>query len=87
MSSYLVAFIVSEFSSTEQLGIHHVFARPQEVKAGHAEYALQTGQTALNAIADFVSVPYVLEKMDQAAVPDDYFYFGAMENWGLVIYR
>lgn len=85
MSSYLLAFIVSNYSSTDQLGIHRVFAKPQEINAGHGQYALQTGQTALNAIADFVNVPYSLEKMDQAAVPDDYFYFGAMENWGLVI--
>lgn len=87
MSSYLLAFIVSEFSSTDQLGIHRVFARPQEINAGKGQYALETGQAALNVIADYVRIPYALEKIDQAAIPDDYFHFGAMENWGLITYR
>lgn len=87
MSTYLLAFIVSNFSSTEVNGIHQVYARPQEIEAGKADYALDAAGKLLSTIEDFVDVEYALEKMDQAAIPDDYFYFGAMENWGLVTYR
>lgn len=86
MSTYLLAFIVSEFSSV-QLETYGVYAKSQEIDAGKAQYALETGKKVLQGIAGFVGVPYSLEKMDQAAIPDDYFAAGAMENWGLVTYR
>lgn len=87
MSTYLLAFIISDFSSTDQLGIHRVFARPQKISAGDGQYALETGDTALKVTADYVNVSYSLKKMDQAAIPDNYFQFAAMENWGLAIYK
>lgn len=87
MSTYLLAFIVSNFSSTEVNGIHQVYARPEEIHAGKADYALAAAGQLLSTIEDFVGVKYELNKMDQAAIPDNYFYFGAMENWGLVTYR
>lgn len=86
MSTYLLAFIVSNFSSVQQ-GIYGVYAKKQEIEAGKGQYALETGKKVLEGIAGFVGVSYSLEKMDQAAIPDDYFAAGAMENWGLVTYR
>lgn len=87
MSTYLLAFIVSKFDHTEALERHTVYARPAEISQGKGEYALETGDKVLKAIEDFLSVEYSLEKMDQAAIPNDYFAAGAMENWGLVTYR
>lgn len=37
------------------------------------------------AMENYTGIPYALDKLDQVAVPD--FYFGAMENWGLITYR
>lgn len=87
MSTYLLAFTVSEYISTDQEGIHRIFARPEEIHTGKANYALSTSIKALNALEDFLGISYVLQKMDQAAIPDNYFHYSAMENWGLVTYK
>lgn len=87
MSTYLLAFIVSQFDHTETLERNTVYARPQEIAEGKGQYALETGDKVLKAIEEFLSVNYTLEKMDQAAIPNNYFAAGAMENWGLVTYR
>lgn len=87
MSTYLLAFIVSQFNHTEALERQTVYARPQEIAEGKGQYALETGEKVLKGIEEFLSVNYSLEKMDQAAIPNNYFAAGAMENWGLVTYR
>lgn len=86
MSTYLIAFVVSKFESTEgdENNIRHrVFSRPNAV-AEHP-FALETSKKALNYLATYLDVPYHLPKMDNVAIPD--FGAGAMENWGLVTYR
>lgn len=99
MSTYLVAFIVSDYEVVELDGsnsgtrvapnevAHRVYATREFIGNGDGEYAVSCSKTALDAIADFVGVEYTLEKMDQVAIPEDYFGAGAMENWGLVTYR
>ncbi|XP_010890993.2 alanyl (membrane) aminopeptidase a [Esox lucius] len=90
MSTYLLAIAVSDFdfieSEHERVGIK-TYARPEAIKAGHANFAASiTGK-----ILDFYESPkcfdmsFPLSKLDQIALPD--FSAGAMENWGLVTYR
>uniref|UniRef100_A0AAY5L8X8 Aminopeptidase n=1 Tax=Esox lucius TaxID=8010 RepID=A0AAY5L8X8_ESOLU len=79
MSTYLLAIAVSDFdfieSEHERVGIK-TYARPEAIKAGHANFAASiTGK-----ILDFYESPKY-----QIALPD--FSAGAMENWGLVTYR
>ncbi|KAK9711566.1 ERAP1-like C-terminal domain [Popillia japonica] len=85
MSTYVVAFVVSNFDCAANLN-HRIFLRPALIANRTADYAIGVSTGILEAIADFVNVPYSLEKMDQIGIPDDYFSVGAMENWGLVIY-
>ncbi|EFN87053.1 Aminopeptidase N [Harpegnathos saltator] len=82
MSSYLVAFVISEFHHLEQ-GQFKVWARPSVFN--QAAYALKVGTTALKLLGNRFGQNYNLPKMDMVAVPD--FSAGAMENWGLVMYR
>lgn len=82
MSTYLVAFIVSEFESREQDTLA-VWARPSVIE--QTNYALKIGTAGLKLLSDKFSQDYQLPKMDMVAVPD--FAAGAMENWGLVTYR
>uniref|UniRef100_S4RXZ6 Aminopeptidase n=1 Tax=Petromyzon marinus TaxID=7757 RepID=S4RXZ6_PETMA len=88
MSTYLLAFIVCEFTYIEKIenGTQiRIWARPQAVDDGQADYALNITGNILNFFADYYQVAYPLPKSDQIALPD--FAAGAMENWGLVTYR
>ncbi|XP_068153828.1 glutamyl aminopeptidase isoform X2 [Drosophila tropicalis] len=88
MSTYLVAFVVSEFDykSTTVDGTSievRVYAPPAQVEK--TQYALETGAGILAHYIDYFSASYPLPKLDMVAIPD--FVSGAMENWGLVTFR
>lgn len=89
MSTYLLAYIVSQFSSVEAETANKVqiriWARPSAVQAGHAQYALNVTGPILDFFARHYNTAYPLSKSDQIGLPD--FNAGAMENWGLVTYR
>ncbi|KAF5892696.1 aminopeptidase N-like, partial [Clarias magur] len=88
MSTYLVAFIVSNFKdigTTEGDRLIRIFARKEAIDAGHGDYALNITGKILNFFENYYQVPYPLSKSDQVALPD--FNAGAMENWGLITYR
>lgn len=85
MSTYLVAFIISDFEYVESNKYdlkQRVYARPNGIQ--FADFGLASGVEILNALQVYTGVVYDLPKMDQVAVPDR---SGAMENWGLVTYR
>ncbi|XP_045494019.1 aminopeptidase N-like [Colias croceus] len=88
-SSYLLAYLVSNFEyvSNEQDPIYdvpfRVYSRPGTRNT--AAFALDFGQKNMMALEKYTDLKYALPKLDKAAVPD--FAAGAMENWGLVIYR
>ncbi|XP_015604734.1 uncharacterized protein LOC107272255 [Cephus cinctus] len=84
MSTYLVAFIVSDFESISSAnGNFSVWARSNGINQG--EYALSLGPKLLSYFTKTLGHDYPIEKMDMAAIPD--FSWGAMENWGLITYR
>uniref|UniRef100_A0A0P6IZN9 Aminopeptidase n=1 Tax=Heterocephalus glaber TaxID=10181 RepID=A0A0P6IZN9_HETGA len=89
MSTYLLAYIISEFDNVESLSPGNVkiriWARPSAIAEGHGAYALNVTGPILNFFAEHYDTPYPLEKSDQIGLPD--FNAGAMENWGLVTYR
>jgi len=82
MSTYLVAFIISDFEylSSETF---RVWARSDVLS--HTHYARDIGPSILKFYEEFFSIPYPLKKTDLVALPD--FAAGAMENWGLVTFR
>lgn len=87
MSSYLIAFVVSDFAYAENTARNFkIWARKDAIKEGQAKYSLDVGPPILHAMEEFLlGEKYQLPKMDEVAVPD--FSAGAMENWGLVTYR
>uniref|UniRef100_A0A3B5MBP7 Aminopeptidase n=1 Tax=Xiphophorus couchianus TaxID=32473 RepID=A0A3B5MBP7_9TELE len=91
MSTYLLAIIVSDYAhlmSGNQIGhwFHiRIWARKKAIKEGQGNYALNVTGPILDFFQAYYNISYPLRKSDQIALPD--FYFGAMENWGLVTYR
>ncbi|XP_060014743.1 aminopeptidase N [Lagenorhynchus albirostris] len=89
MSTYLLAYIVCEFTSVETVAPNNVqvgiWARPNAIAENHGNYALNVTGPILDFFAKHFDTPYPLPKSDQVALPD--FNAGAMENWGLVTYR
>ncbi|KAJ7335751.1 hypothetical protein JRQ81_013692 [Phrynocephalus forsythii] len=87
MSTYLVAFIVSDFKSVSKMtsrGIKvSVYTAPHKIN--QANYALDAAVKLLDFYEKYFSIPYPLPKQDLVAIPD--FQSGAMENWGLTTYR
>ncbi|CAN9512905.1 unnamed protein product [Ophioblennius macclurei] len=87
MSTYLVAYIVSDFLSMSKITKHgveiSVYAVPDKID--QTAYALDAAVKLLDFYDDYFDIPYPLPKQDLAAIPD--FQSGAMENWGLTTYR
>uniref|UniRef100_A0A667XJV5 Aminopeptidase n=1 Tax=Myripristis murdjan TaxID=586833 RepID=A0A667XJV5_9TELE len=87
MSTYLVAFIVSDFLSVSKTTKHgvkiSVYAVPEKID--QTAFALDAAVKLLDFYDDYFDIPYPLPKQDLAAIPD--FQSGAMENWGLTTYR
>ncbi|KAB5571695.1 hypothetical protein PHYPO_G00228010 [Pangasianodon hypophthalmus] len=88
MSTYLLAFIVSDFKAIEKMEgevLIRIFARKEAIDAGHGQYALNITGRILKFFENYYNASYPLSKSDQIALPD--FNAGAMENWGLITYR
>ncbi|XP_063590564.1 aminopeptidase N-like [Penaeus indicus] len=87
MSTYLVAFVVSDFSyiaSSSGEGIlFRVWAQPSAIR--QAEYISQLGSKILAFYEAYFNVSYPLPKMDMVAVPE--LQAQGMENWGLITLR
>jgi len=88
MSTYLLAFAIGKFKShttTTKNGVTVTTYASLAQPDANLTYATDFAAKALDLYDDLFKTPYPLPKLDQVAIPD--FAFGAMENWGLVIYR
>ena len=86
MSTYLVAFIVSDFANlTEERDnrIYNIWAREDSIT--QAAFGLIVTPDIIQLMENFTNIIFEFKKLDQAAIPD--FSAGAMENWALVTYR
>ncbi|XP_072939870.1 putative aminopeptidase-2 [Epargyreus clarus] len=90
MSTYLVAFLISEFEAAnitdgaEEFG---VYTRPEA--KNQSDFAFDFGKRVVQALGDYFGINYYSVdsnlRLDHVALID--FRAGAMENWGLIKYR
>lgn len=90
MSTYLVAFIISEFTCTAGESVDNVTFQvcSRDEVADTRARAVDIGSKIIAKLNAYTGINYNSfenVKMDQVAIPD--FSAGAMENWGLVTYR
>lgn len=89
MSTYLLAFVVCEFtyigSEPGAEVLIRIWARRKAIEEGQGDYALNKTGPILSFFENYYNISYPLSKSDQIALPD--FSAGAMENWGLITYR
>ncbi|PSN50099.1 hypothetical protein C0J52_04710, partial [Blattella germanica] len=90
MSTYLVAFLVSDFDfrvfpriPAANFVNFRVWARHDALQ--QTEFAGAVGPQILNFYEKFFGINFPLPKQDLVAIPD--FSAGAMENWGLITFR
>ncbi|XP_015519764.2 aminopeptidase N [Neodiprion lecontei] len=84
MSTYLVAFVVSDFATQRSDdGKVGVWVRSEALD--QADYSLKIAPQILKYFENYFAIDFPLPKMDMVALPD--FSAGAMENWGLITYR
>jgi aminopeptidase N len=86
MSTYLVAFIVSDFTAlslNDAKYLYRIWVQSDAVT--QATYSMSISPGIIEFMENFTGINFQMSKMDQAAIPD--FSAGAMENWGLVTYR
>ncbi|XP_019765505.2 endoplasmic reticulum aminopeptidase 1 isoform X4 [Dendroctonus ponderosae] len=87
MSTYLVAFIVCDYTNFRNLtdrGVSVSVYTPPSFNE-KAKFTLDTATSALGYFEDFFGVPYPLPKLDLVSIPN--LSKDAMENWGLITYR
>ncbi|KAJ8960565.1 hypothetical protein NQ318_013854 [Aromia moschata] len=87
MSSYLVAFVVSDFTCSEGASIGNVTYQvcSRADATDYREFAIESGPQLISSLDNYTGYDYgtVLDKIDNYAIPT---FGGAMENWGLVTY-
>lgn len=84
MSSYLVAFVVSDFKPVvNSPAFINVWGRPEIARYGNGARVI--GMKLINELQIFTNINYSFPKIDLVAIPD--FSMGAMENWGLATFR
>ncbi|XP_070560484.1 aminopeptidase N-like [Ptychodera flava] len=87
MPVYLLSVVVSDFvckEGTTDNGVKFRVWAP-EVDINATELALEVGIKILEHFEELWKIPYSLPKLDMVSVP--VFKFGAMENWGLILYK
>lgn len=85
MSTYLVAFLISDFDS---FGDNDFKIIMHEKFKGKIDFTYETGLKTLKGLDDYTQIPYrtlgngIMQKAGSTRFPHN-----GMENWGLVIYQ
>ena len=84
MSTYLIAIVVSDFANISSDNERYS-AWSNPIISNQLNYSLEIMGPIVELFEKNLEQAYSLPKLDMFAIPD--FTSGAMENWGLIIYR
>ncbi len=85
MSTYLLFFGVGDFEWVRDEKDRRVRAAAVPGMTDGLALGLEFGRKSLEFCEQYFGISYPMSKLDLIAVPD--FAFGAMENWGAVVFR
>lgn len=93
MSTYRIAFVISEFKANERTTrngiLLRLFAKPQRqqlLAEENAIFALETTEQVLELFAELFEIPFQLGTLDQVALPQ-FHRCGGTESYGIAFYR
>lgn len=87
MSSYLLHLTVGELERiSRKVGAVDVGVVTRKGAGESGRYALDAAAQVLPWFDAYFATPYPLPKLDMIAVPGSSQFFGAMENWGAIMY-
>ncbi len=87
MSSYLLFFGMGEVErKTKMAGNVEVGIITRKGVSDQGDYALNAAVTMIEYYNDYFGIDYPLPKLDMIAAPGSSQFFGAMENWGAILY-
>jgi aminopeptidase N len=87
MSSYLLYFGMGDIErKTKMAGKVEVGIITRRGVVDQGDYALESATKMIDYYNDYFGTPYPLPKLDMIAAPGSSQFFGAMENWGAILY-
>jgi aminopeptidase N len=87
MSSYLLFFGLGDFERVQRrVGEVDIGVVAKRGDAAVSAFALDAAAQLLPYYNDYFGTPYPLPKLDLIAAPGSSEFFGAMENWGAILY-
>lgn len=85
MSTYLLAFVISDFSViSNNKNDHSLYARSNAIQGGRS--ALEFEDKIFKKYEEYTTIPFGINKMDLIAVPKMGGKSKAMENWGAITF-
>lgn len=87
MSSYLLFLGIGDVDrKTVMAGNTEIGIITRKGVADQGDYSLESAKRLLAYYNDYFGTPYPLPKLDMIAAPGSSQFFGAMENWGAILY-
>jgi aminopeptidase N len=87
MSSYLLFLGMGDVErKTKMVGTVEVGIISRRGVVDQGDYALDSAARVITYYNDYFGTPYPLPKLDMIAAPGSSQFFGAMENWGAILY-
>jgi aminopeptidase N len=87
MSSYLLFLGMGDVErKTTKIGDVEIGIITRRGVVDQGDYALESAANIVKNYNDYFGTPYPLPKLDMIAAPGSSQFFGAMENWGAILY-